>query len=459
MAAGLPLSLVADMRCPFCGAGLRPILRLCATDRDLTDGILQCDCYSYPVVSGIAVLRQLGSVSSTRNEAVERLRAGDVGGARQYLLTAAIAPGISAHGDRFDDTSMLRKLARKAWSRVSQPSGDAGLDDTNDSGGFEPTLRARRHHHYADYLYHRFANQSFLASIPAVAVLARHRRSPQRSRVLELLCGVGHLSAAIRSIRPDIEIVMTDIDFVNLDIAQRFVEPGAAALCIDVELPLPFADRAFGAVYCLDGLHYVHSKVALLREVDRVIDGNGAWLFMHMHNADGENVNAGAPLTARGYSARFDFGLQRLVPEAAIVEQFRRDGSLDLTDPAPESETDASAAVTLFGARDGAMWKRHEMLDEAFGRRHEHLWLNPLYTVEKTTDGLTACARWPSDAIRAEFSGKVMLPDTVHLTADVLAEIAAARRTGTLSANVRKMVRSFILVYLPGCYFPFGFSL
>jgi hypothetical protein len=72
---------------------------------------------------------------------------------------------------------------------------------------------------------------------------------------------------------------------------------------------------------------------------------------------------------------------------------------------------------------------------------------------------LTACARWPSDAIRAEFSGKVMLPDTVHLTADVLAEIAAARRTGTLSANVRKMVRSFILVYLPGCYFPFGFSL
>src|SRR5687768_12127773 len=73
----VPWRLLDDLRCAYCSGPLVPIIRLNQTAEGLTDGILKCECCEYPVVGGIAVLRQIGSVSSTRNEAVERLKRND----------------------------------------------------------------------------------------------------------------------------------------------------------------------------------------------------------------------------------------------------------------------------------------------------------------------------------------------------------------------------------------------
>lgn len=454
MSNSFPRTLLGDLRCAYCGSGFETALELAASSQGIGDGILRCDCYEYPVVQGIPVLRQISPVSSAQNGAVEFLRQGNSEGALRWLLDSASAPGVSALTKSPTKTaggsSLFRRL-RNLWEENAALPGDLNFLQIDE---FEEALRASRPRGYADYLYHRFANPSFLGAIPPLVMIGDVCRQSSGKRLLELMCGTGHSSAIVSTLCSGVNVVMADVDFVNLFIARRYVAPEAAAVCIDAEVPLPFADMAFDCVYCLDGLHYARSKVALLREVDRIISTEGAWLFAHMHNANGNNVNPGVPLTARGYAMRFTFGQQRLVAEREVLRQFQADGSLDLTEQASIEALDSSNAITLMGARNASMWRRHEFLDDALCRRPDLLSFNPLYRVERVADGLMARATWPSESLRIECAGTALncVPETIHLPYRIVEEIAAARVEGTLSNEVRKLLRSFVLVCLPECY-------
>ncbi len=354
----------------------------------------------------------------------------------------------TTHGD--DRVSAL-------WRWFNRIRGHATALQPEEIDSFETfggALIATRPRGYADYLFQRFANPSFLAAIPAVIVLGQHCSQSPRARMLEILCGTGHLSAVVTSLCPEVTIIVSDIDFANLMITSRFLVPGTPAICIDVELPLPFADDTFDGLFCVDGLHYVRSKRALLSEVDRVVSKEGgAWVFAHVHNAAGENVSAGSPLDSDGYRKRFAFGEQRLLPEAGILDQVKRDGSLDLTASPENEEVAKSNALTLVGARGGELWRRHERLDEAMTRRHDLIALNPIYRAEKDGNGFMASAQWPSEALHTECTASGQwIPETVSFDGELVEEIVAARKTGFLSERVRHLVLSFVLVCLPACY-------
>src|SRR5688500_508814 len=45
-----PRALISALRCPGCGSQLAVSVEVRSSAAGLTDGILQCDCYEYPVV-------------------------------------------------------------------------------------------------------------------------------------------------------------------------------------------------------------------------------------------------------------------------------------------------------------------------------------------------------------------------------------------------------------------------
>jgi SAM-dependent methyltransferase len=444
--ADFPRALLADLRCPCCRSALHAAKELDASPEGLRNAILRCDCYEYPLVDGIAVLRQMSPVSSNQNGAVERLHQGDAAGALTWLMGSGTAPGVptSQPQDRAP-----RKSRLAAWLQRPSQSAAPPPDETD----FFATLHARRPSGYAQYLFQRFANPSFLAAIAPLAVLGASCSAGPRRRILDLLCGIGHASATICALHPQLQLIMADVDFVNLFLARRFLAPGATAICLDSELPLPFADATVDGVFCLDGLHYVRSKVALLEEVDRIVAADGAYAFSHMHNADHANPNPGAPLSARGYAQRFAFGEQRLLPEAEILAQFHAGGFLDLTVQPAQEAIDASNALTLIGARDARLWRRHSGLDELVSRCANLLALNPLYRLRTAGTSMVAEAAWPSAGLEQECKGAMKyLPATVQLDQELLGQIAAARSGTALSTNVRQLLRNFVLVPLPQCY-------
>lgn len=447
MQAGFPLHLVDELRCPYCESGLKVVKS--SAPHDLTAGVLRCDCYDYPVVDGIPVIRQISAPASSRNEASERILRGDVAGARTWLREAGRAPAVASPSSlRRRIAKVPGRLARAVGlGREGEPSAPIGADD------FEGHLHATRSAGYAHYLYHRFANPSILGAIPPLMVLGEHCLGTPKRRLLELLCGTGHASAVLRGVCPGIEIVLTDIDFMNLEIARRFLSPGTPALCIDAEGPLPFQSKAFDGVFCMDGLHYVRSKAALLREVDRVVSDRGAWLFAHMHNADGDNVNAGTPLATSAYAARFAFGEHRLLAEAAILAEMRDAGSLDLTTQPEPARIAKANALTLFGARDASLWRKHAGLDRKLARESGLLALNPLYSVRREDGGFVAVASWPTEGLKAECTAEgAVLPQAIRLDDRLLDEIAATAAGAEPTEAVLRMIRQAVLVCLPQCY-------
>jgi SAM-dependent methyltransferase len=401
----------------------------------------------------------MSPVSSTRNEAVDRLKQRDPGRALQWLLENGSGPGVPGLGRSGQQASWKSRLLQRA-KFLMRGFGPTSSDEPIPlREGFEAALRASRPRHYADYLYHRLANPSLLGAIPPLVVAGDDCRQKKDGRILDLLCGVGLADAIIGALCPGLELIAADSDFVNLFLARHFTVPHAVTLCVDAELPLPLANGCVDALWCIDGLHYLRSKMALLSEVDRVVTADGTWVFAHMHNVKGMNENPGTPLSADGYAKRFSFGRQRLMAEPEILRQFQTEGSLDLTAQADVDSLASSHALTLVGARTDTLWDKHASLDDALCRRPDLLRFNPIYEVKKTADGLNLTSAWPSDSLRLECIGRMpILPETACVPSRVVDEIAALRTSRSLSDDVRKLLRSFVLVSLPSCYPRPGFQ-
>jgi hypothetical protein len=113
----------------------------------------------------------------------------------------------------------------------------------------------------------------------------------------------------------------------------------------------------------------------------------------------------------------------------------------------------SSDALTLMGARGEKLWRKHSFLDEAMFRRPDLIALNPLYRVNRCHDGLNASIAWPSKTLESECSGgEPIFNDPICLSAHTLDEIAGAQVGRRLSEEVRRLIRSFVLVRVPDCY-------
>lgn len=417
------------------------------------DGILRCDCYEYPVVSGIALLRQISRVASIRNGAVDALKRRDSKGALLWLLENGSATEVPGLANRSSQGGGGARLARRIREMVRGSRAPLQEIPIPLQSGFKEALQATRPRGYADYLFHRFANPSLLGAIPPLMVLGEHSSQKSPGRILDLLCGVGHTSAILSALWQKIEVICADSDFVNLFLAQRFLAPRAAAVCIDAELPLPFVDSSFDGVFCLDGLHYIRSKIALLEEVNRVLGADGVWAFAHMHNASVENESSGVPLSAEGYLKRFSNGENRMLQESEILRQFQMDGGLDLTLQPPSESLALSHALTVIGSRTDFLWKMYPALDNTLCRRPDLIGFNPLYRVEEVSDGLMLKSTWPSESLRHECMRRgPILPESVHLPLHIVEEIRALRTGVTPLDEVKRLLRSFVLVSLPNRY-------
>ena len=405
------------------------------------------------MVRGIPVIRQMSPVSSIYNEPVECLKKGDSKKALLWLLENGSAPGVRGIGtcsQKIAGKSRIKEMIRGIFKKAPLLSfGESSFSQA----GFESALRNSRPPGYADYFFHRYANPSLLGAIPFLVILGDICRMKSSRLVVELLCGIGHSSALIAALFPELKVVSADIDFVNLFLAKTFLARNSAYLCMDAELPLPFKESSVGGLICVDGLHYVRSKAALLQEVDRVVSADGNWLFAHMHNLNTPNPNLGAPLSAEGYETRFAFGQNRLLPEIEVLRQFQTDGSLDLTVQAESRTLVSSHALTLIGGRPDLLWKKHSGVENSLCRLAGLIDFNPIYQMEEASGGLTLRPKWPSDWLRSECAEKVpILPDEVHVPSRVLKDISSFRKGGSFSEEVRKLLLSFVLVPLPECY-------
>jgi SAM-dependent methyltransferase len=99
--------------------------------------------------------------------------------------------------------------------------------------------------------------------------------------VLEIACGTGIVTRRLRErLDPAVRLVASDLSKAMLDYARRKLgEPGGVEWREADACKLPFADGQFGAVVCAFGVMFVPDRQAAFREVRRVLQDGGAFLF------------------------------------------------------------------------------------------------------------------------------------------------------------------------------------
>jgi SAM-dependent methyltransferase/uncharacterized protein YbaR (Trm112 family) len=449
-------TFLATLTCPYCRSGL-DIVRRSPHDGSLIDsGVVRCACYRYPIVDGIVVLRQTSAPFDTVDPAVVALEAGDVDGARRHLSTAASMVDVPARPRPIERAARsIRGLSRRRSGTSTgeeRPTGGAALDCLP---AIRRDLLRLRPRAYADYLYFRYANPSFVAAVPLLSVLESLAPDASRSAftVLDLSCGIGHSTAMMRSLHPSATCVAADPDFINLSLLRRHLVPDALCVCLDAELPLPFADGAFEAVVCLDAFHYIRSKWALARELERVVTDDGVWLVPHLHNVAMTNVSPGIPLTAEDYVRLFGFVDVAVLDESVVLEGLFADGVLDLSAPSAAMAAPEAPVFSLVGSRRH-IWNTYDVrrsLERA--ARSDPVGPNPIYRLAADDDVVIFDLEWPDPSMARECAAiERYLPSHVELDKRLLGRLQRGEPSADDHGKVAALLDRFVLVALPPGY-------
>jgi SAM-dependent methyltransferase len=439
--------LIECLHCPYCGSGLK-LKALVPSDGAARGeyGIVGCACYRYPIVDGILILRQQPGFLGKTDAAVIEIESGQFDAAFHHAFyhSSPIPPvDASRHPRSGSFLTRLRQGIGRPWAAGTEPS----------EGSFRQRLYLNRPPAYANYLYYRHANPSFMACVPLMMLFRELRRSGAPVRIVDLNCGIGHATFLLRQLLPDAFVLATDHDFVNLHFARRYVAPGGLFVCLDTECPLPFPDAFLDGVLCLDGLHYVRSKSALLVELQRSLDREGVIVCAHVHSARGKNVVPGMPLEPLDYARCFDSMPCRLDSEERILRLFVDSGRLDLRVQAPLDWLADTPVLTIAASRRPDLFDLRGGLAAALMDLPTALGFNPVYAASGEAGRVRLSVRWPSAELEQECRAPTgCLPETLSLETSLASRLRTRSWQPDDMPQIEALLRSFVLVHLPPAY-------
>ena len=215
------------LRCPYCGGALELITshfhRLDAGG--VRDGIIGCECCTFPVVDGIPVmhLTEPGPAAAAAIQAGEPDRA----------LLAMIGVSDTARGETFLALAADPSATYKAIIEALGPDIEGG------------------------YFLYRFSDPTFVVAEAVVHAVAGTVLGG-RGRALDTCGGSGHLTRVLA--RHADTTVLADLFFAKIWLARRFTAPSCLPVCCDGNRALPFARGVFDLAMCTDALMYIWEK-------------------------------------------------------------------------------------------------------------------------------------------------------------------------------------------------------
>jgi SAM-dependent methyltransferase/uncharacterized protein YbaR (Trm112 family) len=480
------MSLATDamrlLRCPFCTSELRIADTFEETTRGLEHGVLACPAcgFDYPVVAGVVIIGgpnerldskdEVSADSVIRGpsvrELVQLLRAKGPAATLNRLLNPTALRGdlfpdfASFDRDAGPKTSRviagrldralgpryrgMKRLARRAVARVALPRARERLGSFLSREAEHLTALDVLDLYYqrysgaetSNYFVYRFAQPRHLSALGFAATL-----NDSDGPVLDLACGVGHLTHYLTASKPGRTVVGADRDFFRLFVAKRYVAPAASYVCVPADGALPFAKGALGGILCSDAFHLFLHRAMGVREMRRVLSDDGRIVIARIGNAAVE-PREGYELSVEGYHQLFSELEHVIVGEELGLAQYLDRRTPDLTGRESDQElaTQKWLSVVASPSRGAfAPGKAFSTFPHALGR----LQLNPIYAVEaRGPDGtLDLRLRFPSEWYRFENESYLRYaPEHVRVSGEVLRTLEASAAHPELDELVRKCV-------------------
>ena len=418
-------SLLALLRCPFCGTRLQPVENHALTrDHGRIDaGVLDCECCAFPVVDGIPVL----IADDTARAAIVALEAGRPDDARDLLL------GLDGE--------------RRAAFRMLLTRGDAAT--------YRDFIEVLSPDAEGTYFVYRFSDPTYVMAEGVVRGLAQAPGTTSRW-VIDVCGGSGHLTRVLTELQraralPGAGTVLADVYFAKLWLAARITAPACHPVCCDANHPLPFdSDRCSLAVLS-DAYSYIWHKRLLAGELMRLVGPRGLVVMPHLHSALGENVSPGMPLTPSAYADLFAPLAPRLYRDEDLLGPLLDREAFDLARPVTPAEMGSEPSLTLVASHDPALFREYHV--PAIGAVAGALIVNPLYRVMRSPSGSTLTLTFPTPEYAEEFGGcRRYLPDTLDVAADLSGTLDPGALEAALGAHYLALRRRRVLIDAPVRY-------
>jgi SAM-dependent methyltransferase/uncharacterized protein YbaR (Trm112 family) len=470
------------LACPYCTSPIRIGSVVEATPEGIEHGIMVCDAcgFDYPIVAGIVIvggpndrLDQREEVSADLvirgprvSEIVAMMKAKDPMGALNRLLNPSALRGelfpnldtfdrgarpkttqiVTHHLDRMLGRRYrgLRRLAKRAVARVALPRARARLGAYLAQRGSELAavdvldLYYRRYSgaEVSNYFVYRFGQPRHLAQLGLAA-----RLNSSDGALLDLGCGVGHLTHYFTSTRPGRTVLGADRDFFRLFVAKRYVAPAANFICLPADAALPFPDSALAGIFCCDAFHLFLHRAMSVREMRRVLADRGLIVAARFGNAAVE-PREGYELRIDGYHRLFA-GLEHVVlGEDALLRQYLDKRTPDLAHVESDAELEGQKWISVVASRSREAFTASQPFatyPHAAGR----LQLNPIYAVDGRSPAgdLDMHLEFPSEWYRFENSNYLSYaPEKVHVSGEVVRALEEHQGHPDLDELVRQCV-------------------
>lgn len=496
--------LLDVVRCPFCAGSVQMAATVAREGEECTYGLLHCPAcvFDFPIVGGVAILRHPDGTLDAQNETTERVI---VQGPRVREIAQAVKDGdchkafaLVLNPFTLGGPVIPRSFAD--WAPKGPHKGPAptvrsvgGSSGGGGSGGLKvaiikqvkkidlvvnakanakKALLPRWRQHLATYLtqrrnelsameiielYYGYYSNSEISNyfsyrytqprhLAALCVASVLRES--KDAVLDLACGIGHLTHYLSYGLPDKRVVGIDRDFFRLFVAKNYIAPQAEFVCGDADTSVPFADRAFGAVFCSDAFFCFLQRAAAVREMVRVAGPEGNIVLTRSRNFAVE-PRQGYELTPDGYRRLFaGCGLKTaLFSEDTLVGQYRARQGLDLT-VGDQADLEQAEWLSIFATQSEAPFRRYPAWDawpHAVGR----LGVNPLYERTPVNGRVDLKVRFPSDWYRYQ-NAKFLeyAPEQLSVPAALIAQLGA----GQTPPDIETYVDRFVVIGMPDRY-------
>jgi len=383
------ISLLALLRCPFCGTALAIVEGAPSVRQgdDITSAVLGCACCAYPVVAGIPVV---------------------IAGDRERAAISAIEAG--RHDEALDLMLGLDEARRAAFHTLVARGPAATYREAIDV--LSPDAEGA-------YFVYRLSDPTFVTAAGVLRALARHPATLD-GWVVDVCGGSGHLTRLLTELRgpgPGGTIV-ADLYFWKLWLTTHLTAPAAHAVCCDANDPLPFARGLASLVMLSDAFPYIWRRRALAEELMRLVGPTGTLVMPHLHSALGENVSAGMPLTPAEYADLFAPLGPRLFSDRTLFDALVDDAVVDLSSDVGAAALGTDPSLTLVASRVPEVFRRHVMPPVTAVRGT--LAVNPLYARARADGVTTLTLRFPTPEYEEEFGAcRRYLPDTLTVAADL----------------------------------------
>jgi SAM-dependent methyltransferase/uncharacterized protein YbaR (Trm112 family) len=441
--------LLRLLQCPFCGGSLSVRLSESNTP-DSEYGVLSCLCSRYPIVAGIPVIKKgvVGNNGQDANQVIDMIEAGRH---RDAFLAMVLPPPPLSVMRAPASVDALRAWRDHAEALFSIPHDQITVCDLVDFFYSHIALsdaytRQRDQPDIRNYFLYRFSQPRYAIALSLCSVISHPARP-----VLDLGCGVGHITAKLFERAAGQPVVGLDRDFFALYLAKNWLVPGGTYIYADADRVLPFVDGALSAILCSDAFQVFENRVNCVREMARVTRPDGVMIFSSLPATPERHRGS---LGVKGFEALLGDMPHRLIAGIDVLSRYLQKRGPSLTDQTAHDRLAADPWLSIIVSHDQSAFTDGTEFDD-WPHAGGTLQLDPLYREERRDEfGNVQLRRvFPSRWFEYENTERRLknyLPETICVSTKTLDDLSRGNRT----QEVENLIGQCVVMGFPDRYLP-----